>query len=130
MAKRTGIGDMEMELVNFISDRGPVKVREAVEEFGKERSLARTTIVTMMDRLCKKGVLKRSKKEKVYVYEMKVPLYQVLKESMHKFFQKTLGGSISPLVSYLSEEREYSDEELQELKELVKDLEQRKSSKD
>ena len=127
---KKGIGDVEMDLVNYIAERGPVKVREAVEEFGQERGLARATVVTMMDRLCKKNVLSRKKKDKFYTYALKVPLYQILKESMNKFFQKTLAGSISPLVAYLSEEREYSDEEIQELKDMVKALEERQRSKE
>ncbi|HAA56077.1 MAG TPA: methicillin resistance protein [Myxococcales bacterium] len=130
MVKKAGIGDLEMELVNYIAENGPVRVREAVSEFGEERGLARATVVTMLDRLCKKSVLTRSKKDKFYMYELKVPLYQILKKSMNTFFQKTLGGSISPLVTYLSQEREYSDEEIQELKEMVNSLEKRQKSKE
>ena len=37
------LGDQELELLRFITERAPITVREAAESYGKDRSLARTT---------------------------------------------------------------------------------------
>lgn len=37
------LGDQELDLLSFVTDHGPITVREAVERYGKDRRLARTT---------------------------------------------------------------------------------------
>ena len=53
------IGDQEMALLRFVSDAGRTTVAQAVEGFGGPRGLARSTVLTMMERLRQKGHLGR-----------------------------------------------------------------------
>ena len=41
---------------------------------------------------------------------------------VRQFVEKTLAGSVSPLVAYLTRNRQLSDEELAELERLVEEL--------
>jgi predicted transcriptional regulator len=45
-----------------------------------------------------------------------------MRDVVRSFVEKTLGGSVSPFVTYLTEEARVSDEELAELQELVAKL--------
>jgi predicted transcriptional regulator len=58
-SQRRSIGDQELALLRFISEREQATVAEAVEGFGQPRGLARSTVLTMMDRLRRKGHLSR-----------------------------------------------------------------------
>ena len=40
------LGDQELELLQFITEHSPMTVREAYEGYGKDKGLARTTILT------------------------------------------------------------------------------------
>ena len=43
-----------------------------------------------------------------------------------RFVEKTLGGSLTPFVAYLSEAKEVTPEELHALRQLVDELEERR----
>jgi predicted transcriptional regulator len=50
----------------------------------------------------------------------------VLREVVRGFVERTLAGSVSPVVAYLSEEADVNEAELAELRDLVERLEARK----
>ena len=55
----SSIGDQELSLVRHIADRGGATVGEVVASYGDARGLARSTVLTMMERLRRKGFLTR-----------------------------------------------------------------------
>ena len=113
------IGDQELALLQFIGD-GPAKtVAEAVEGFGEPRGLARSTVLTMMQRLRAKGHLTRRAVDGVYRYSPKTAHGTAVRNAVHSFVRRTLGGSVSPFVAYLAEQEALSDDEVRELEALV-----------
>ena len=50
----------------------PVAVREVLEDLQRERTLAYTTVMTVMDNLRRKGVLTREKDGRAYLYSAAV----------------------------------------------------------
>lgn len=113
------IGDQELALLRFISERSRATVAEAVEGFGQPRGLARSTVLTMMDRLRRKGHLGRRLVSGVYHYAPRTQHSTAVRQAIASFVDRTLGGSISPFVTYLAEREEVSDEELEELEALL-----------
>ena len=49
---------------------------------------------------------------------------------MRQFVEKTLAGSVSPLVAYLGRARKLSDQELAELQQLVDELKAEREEQD
>jgi predicted transcriptional regulator len=113
------IGDQELALLRHVAEAGPVSVGEVVETFGTPRGLARSTVLTMMERLRQKGYLAREPVEGIYHYRADSSPGELLQGAVRSFVEKTLAGSVSPFVSYLTERSEVSDEELVELEQLV-----------
>ncbi len=62
------VGDQELTLLRDIAETGPSTVGEVAERFGEPRGLARSTVLTMMERLRQKGHLEREQVEGVYRY--------------------------------------------------------------
>jgi predicted transcriptional regulator len=116
------LGDQELAVWRFIADHAPVSAREVADRFAEERGLARTTILTVMERLRKKGYLTRRRREGLYEYSPRVPPAEVVQGLVRQFVEKTLAGSVSPLVAYLARTRVLSSEELAELEQLVAEL--------
>jgi len=123
---RRTIGDQELALLKFVTEVGGATVGEAAEGFGAPRRLARSTVLTMMERLRQKGHLGRKLVHGVYRYVPRASAGQVVREKVRGFVEHTLGGSVTPFVSYLTEEADVSDAELAELEELVARLQTRK----
>jgi predicted transcriptional regulator len=113
------IGEQELALLRHIADRGGASVAEAVESFGSSRSLARSTVLTMMERLRRKGHLGRRLAGGVYRYRAHTSSADLLKRAVGRFVERNLGGSLTPFLAYLSESTDVSDAELRELEDLV-----------
>jgi len=118
MAEQT-IGEQELALLRHIADRGSVTVGEAADEFGTGRNLARSTVLTMMERLRQKGHLSRRMVDGVYRYRALSSSADLLKGAVQRFVERNLDGSVSPLVAFLSETGELSEKERRDLEKIV-----------
>jgi predicted transcriptional regulator len=116
---QSSIGEQELALLRHIADRGAVSVAEAVEQFGSERGLARSTVLTMMERLRKKGHLGRRMLSGIYRYRARSSSADLLKGAVRQFVEGKLNGSVSPFLAYLSDATQVSDAELHELEAIV-----------
>ncbi len=119
---RPTLGEQELEVWRWIADHAPVSAREVADHFADARELARTTVLTVMERLRKKGYLSRRRRDGVYEYASRVPSAEVVQGLVRQFVEKTLAGSVSPLVAYLTRTRQLSEAELADLQRLVDDL--------
>jgi len=123
------IGDQELALLRFVSDAGHLTVGQAAERFGQPRGLARSTVLTMMERLRKKGHLTRKLQEGVYHYAPRTAPAAAVRDAVKNFVDRTLDGSIAPFVAYLGEREQVSDEDLAELKALLARLQEQRRRK-
>ncbi|WP_066092726.1 BlaI/MecI/CopY family transcriptional regulator [Xanthomonas massiliensis] len=116
---KASIGDQELALLGHIQERGTATVGEVAGDFGEGRGLARSTVLTMMERLRTKGYLARRKVDGVYRYAATAAREDVVRGAVSRFVEQTLHGSVSPFVAWMSERGEVSDGELAELEALV-----------
>lgn len=84
-------GKLEKEVMEIIWRYDMVTVREVFEEIKKKRKIAYTTVMTILDRLFEKGILKRKKQGKTYLYDAK--------STKNDFIKKTSRKIINDLVS-------------------------------
>ncbi|MEO3860739.1 BlaI/MecI/CopY family transcriptional regulator [Acrocarpospora sp. B8E8] len=65
-----GLGDLESVIMDRLwASRRPASVRAVLEELRREREIAYTTVMTVMDNLHTKGLLRRKPVGRAYVYE-------------------------------------------------------------
>jgi BlaI family transcriptional regulator, penicillinase repressor len=63
------LGDLEREVMTRLWDAGePQTVRQVHELLSRDRDLAYTTVMTVLDRLAKKGVVLQQKADRAYRY--------------------------------------------------------------
>lgn len=123
MRKPRYFSPAEWELLQYIVEHHPIAVREVTAQFALTHGYARTTVLTMMERLRGKGYLTRAKVGGVNRYSPSEPKTELMQGLVRDFVQKALGGSVSPFVAYLGKEARLNREELQELKQLVQEWE-------
>jgi predicted transcriptional regulator len=112
----------EWEILQYITRRHPVTAREVAEHFAVTHRWARTTVITMIERLRDKGYLLRDESGNIHRYAPTEPQNDLMQGLVRDFVQKALGGSVSPVVAYLSKEANLSAEEVEALKQLVREL--------
>ena len=117
------LGEQELELLRYVADHSPISVRDAASLYGEPRGLARTTILTVMERLRKKGFLIRRKNTRSFEYTAAIEKPQVLRNLVGDFVDKMLGGSLTPFVSYLAESRDLKSDEIAELRRMLDKME-------
>ncbi|KGI79027.1 BlaI/MecI/CopY family transcriptional regulator [Oleiagrimonas soli] len=125
---RPSIGDKELALLRHLAAHENASVGEVAAAFGESSGLARSTVLTMMERLRAKGYLRRRRSDGVYRYSTATAPGDAVRNAVGQFVEKTLSGSVSPFVAWLAERGEVSDEELDELKALVAQLQTRQES--
>ncbi len=62
------LGSLEAQVMDRVWSRRTATVREMVDDLARTRQLAYTTVMTIMTRLHEKGLLRRSRDGKTYVY--------------------------------------------------------------
>jgi predicted transcriptional regulator len=127
---KKAVGEQELVVLRYVAEHGPATVGEVAERFGEAQGLARSTILTVMERLRKKGHLTRSKVEGVFQYSSLVAATELLRGVVGDFVERSLSGSLSPFVTYLAEAEDVSEEELQQLQDVVARLQSRKQRKE
>jgi predicted transcriptional regulator len=123
---KPSIGDQELALLHYLADHENASVGEVAGGFGEPRGLARSTVLTMMARLRAKGYLKRRQLKGMYRYSTAAGPGEVMRSAVGQFVEKTLSGSVSPFVAWMSERAKVSDTELAELEALVTRLQSRR----
>ena len=122
------LGDAQLEILQYVADHQPVRVSDVAEHFARTAGKARTTILTVMEKLREKGYLTRKKRQGTFHYSVRHQQSDVLAGVIQRFVEKSLGGSLSPFIAYLADSRGLSDSELARLKELVTEIESRKKN--
>lgn len=116
------LGDIERLVMDILWSSGEVTGREVVEEIQKERPLAFTTILTVMDRLLKKGLIRRKKRGGVFVYEPSISRDEFVKQVSEEVLQGILDISASSATSsFVDILYKTSPEEMDRLSRLIEE---------
>jgi len=126
MKKHSRLGQVELEVLRVVGERAPITVGEVAEHFARTEGKARTTILTIMEKLRAKGFLTRRKLKGSFHYSPTRPPQDVVQGVIRRFVSETLRGSVSPFIAYLTDTKDITDDELRNLKSLVQRLDDRR----
>ncbi len=125
-----GLGELELEILKRIWEHQPCSVQQVARVVGERRNCARTTVLTVMQRLSAKGYLTRHKQKGVFQYSTTGNRKEVLSGLTEKFIDRVLDGSPLPFVASLIERKQLTPEQAAELRELLGELEHRNGEDD
>ncbi len=118
--KRETLTDLELEIMKVVWDRKSATVRDVYETLNSRRKIAYTTVMTMMRILEQKGHLKKSDRERAYVYRPAKPKRQVIRAMVSDFVNRVFNGSAEPLLVHLAEEGDLSEDNLRQVRRLLR----------
>ena len=126
MARKTRqprISAGDMEILSMLWEHGRLTLPEAHERFRRfGRAAAYTTIQTRLNRLCDKGVVRRSA-ERPARYEATLGPEEVSARQIDMLVSKVTRGKVLPLVSHLISGASLTREEIEEIKRLIAEAE-------
>jgi predicted transcriptional regulator len=124
MTDRTSpVGNAEMRIFQYVADHPPATVRQVADHFAEASGLARTTVLTVMERLREKKLLSRKKVGGVFHYSPRLETGRLQASLVKDFVERTLGGSVTPFLAYLTEAKNLSPEQIESLRKIVDELE-------
>ena len=109
----------ELEIMKVIWPLGQATVREVYDALRERRSVAYTTVQTMMNILETKGHLKKGPGEKAQVYAPVRPQQAVVRSMVREFVDRVFDGSARPLLVHLLKEKGLTDRERKEIQRLI-----------
>ena len=109
---------LELELMKVLWDTGPATVQTVQGNF-KDRELAYTTVQTMLNVLHRKGKVKRTLKDRAYVYKPVLTRQRAVTQAVGDMLDRFFGGSADNLVLNLLETRQLDPDRVAELKKLL-----------
>ncbi len=111
----------ELEIMKVVWHKGDATVRDVYEALLEHRKIAYTTVMTMMKILEQKGYLKKRREERAYIYRPAHPEKVVVRSMVREFVDRVFNGSAQPLLVHLVQDRQLSEEELEEVARLIKE---------
>jgi len=113
----------ELAIMQVVWDRGEATVRDVHEALSRERKVAYTTVMTLMNILATKGHVARRQDDRAYVYTPARPRQQVVGRLVRDFVDRVFSGSAQPLLLHLVKHEKLTSAERAELKRIIETLE-------
>jgi predicted transcriptional regulator len=108
---------LELEIMQVLWETGPATVQQVQKEL--KRDLAYTTVQTMLTVLHRKQKVKRTLKDKAYIYKPAVSRTKFTGHAVREFIDRIFGGSAEGLVINLLQEKHLTSAKLAELHALI-----------
>jgi BlaI family penicillinase repressor len=114
----------ELEILQVLWEKGPLTVRSVNDELLKQKEVNYTTTLKLMQIMADKGILKRDESQMKHIYSVVEEEQQTKAHLLDKFVDTMYKGSAGKLVMQLLGNKKTSQQELQEIKDLLKKLEE------
>jgi len=95
------LAPLELDCMNTLWPIGEATVREIRERLAERRPRAYTTIMTIMDRLARKGVVERHKVGRAYSYRPNLSMEDARAQALGQVLEYFFGGSREALLAQL-----------------------------
>jgi BlaI family penicillinase repressor len=129
MAKKNlELFDSEWAILRVVWKLEPCAAPTVQEELQDERGWAYTTVKTMMDRMVKKGLLKTQKIRNLYLYSSVVTESHARRSEIMRTVKRAFDGTLTPMMQFLIENDELSEQEYRKLEHLIKNRKRKKST--
>ena len=109
----------ELEVLQVIWERGPCTVREMMNILNRSRRRAYTSVMSLMNVMADKGLLKREPKGRAFVYRTRITRKKTLAAMVADLAGRAFDGSASAMVTHLLQQTKPSAEELEEIRKTV-----------
>lgn len=110
----------ELEILKLLWERGTLTVREVMEELNRDgRERAYTSVMSLMNVMTDKGLLRRTPVGRAFEYAAQVERERTLGQMLQDLLGRAFAGSPSALVAQLLDEANPDQAELEEIRKTI-----------
>ena len=101
----------ELEIMKVIWPLGQATVREVYDDLRTRRTIAYTTVLTMMKILEQKGYVRKTREDRAFVYRPSRPRQQVIGSMVREFVDRVFDGASRPMLLHLVKQTKLSEKD-------------------
>ncbi|TDF35727.1 BlaI/MecI/CopY family transcriptional regulator [Alteromonadaceae bacterium M269] len=124
MINSISISDTEKEVMEVLWYSSPLTASQITSSIQKEREMHPNTVKTLLNRLVKKQVVSYKEEGRKFLYYPLVARETFYHSQTERFLDQFYGGRVSSLISHFAENERLSDDEVEQIKTLIKKMEQ------
>lgn len=125
--KRNKPTEAELDILSVLWTRGASSVRVVNDELNKTRKLGYTTTLKQLQIMHEKGLVSRVSDGRTHIYSAARDKEETQKQLLDRVMDAAFGGSASKLVMQVLGNHKSSRKELEEIKALIKKIEEDQS---
>ena len=100
-------------------EAAPLASQELVAELGEKKGWARTTVITLLQRLVKKGAARAEARGARFVYVPAVERQACVTAETTNLLDRLFGGALHPLIAHFARHRRLTKQDVTELRALL-----------
>jgi BlaI family transcriptional regulator, penicillinase repressor len=123
MSKRQDVlkpTESELELLGILWDRGQATVRDLYDAVNAQRPVVYTGVLKLLQIMTDKGLVQRDESERAHVYSAAVAREDTERQFMQELSNRFFAGSAAQMALRALEMEPASDEELDEIRKLLR----------
>ncbi len=121
--KHVSLTNAEWNIMECLWEASPRSGKEAWEHLSQSVGWKRSTTLTMLRRMTQKGLLLCETKDGVNVYFPLVKREDAVIKETEDFLNRVYNGSVSMMVSAMAKRQKLTEEELEELYAVLREIE-------
>lgn len=120
--------DSELEILNILWEKGPSTVREVHDVLERIKDAGYTTTLKLMQIMHDKQLLKRDATSKSHVYTANISQEKTQGQLLKRMIDNVFNGSASQLVMQALGNHKPNNEELDEIKKYLNEMEKKQNA--
>lgn len=110
----------EWNVMECLWEKEPRSSREIIDALRERIGWTKSTTLTMLKRMTEKGLIDCENSQKLRMYSPCIDRENAVKKETENFLNRVYKGSVSLMISAMAQKQELSEDEIQELYEILK----------
>ncbi|MFO0916353.1 MAG: BlaI/MecI/CopY family transcriptional regulator [Pirellulales bacterium] len=128
---RAALSDAERQTLKVLWERGPSTVREVHDQLSQQGTgWSRSTVITLLQRLEKKGYVASDKSQFAFVFRAAVSREEVMHARMSELAGELCDGQPLPLVMAFAQQHAFTPAEIDQFRRMIDALKRPSSAHD
>jgi len=117
--------EAELELLRVLWEKGPATVRELHDAINLQRPVVYTSVLKILQIMTEKGLVEREESGKAHIYQAAASQEHTQNQLLRDLSERLFSGSAAQLAMHALAMQPTSDEELDEIRNLIEQKRQR-----
>jgi len=117
----SGLFESEWAILQAVWEIEPCAAPTVQEALQKKKNWSYSTVKTIMDRMVKKGLLKKEKVCNLYFYRSSISEIQAQRGEVMRTLKRAFNGTLTPMMQFLLEHEDIPEDELSDLEQAIKE---------